>query len=55
MQKAAELMRDKIDEIAKLEDIFRHWEQDQDPAHLKKVEIVLARLKYLNNLKQPKG
>lgn len=42
-------------EFAALEDIFRVWEQDQDPDHLQKVEIILARLKYLNNLKQPKG
>ena len=42
-------------EFAQLEDIFRLWEQDQDALHLQKVEIVLARLKYLHNLKQPKG
>ena len=42
-------------EFAKLEAIFRSWEKDQDALHLQKVEIVLARLKYLNNLKQSKG
>ena len=42
-------------EFAQLEDIFRIWEQEQDTQHLQKVEIVLARLKYLHNLKQPKG
>ena len=42
-------------EFAQLENIFRSWEQEQDDQHLQKVEVVLARLKYLHNLKQPKG
>ena len=42
-------------EFMQLEDLFRKWEEDQEAAHLQRVEIVLARLKYLHNLKQPKG
>ena len=53
VQKQAQQEYDR--EFAALEDIFRSWEQDQDSSHLQQVEIVLARLKYLNNLKQPKG
>lgn len=47
--------REYEEEFANLEAIFRRWERDQDDLHLQNVEIVLARLKYLNNLKQPKG
>ena len=53
VQKQAQQEYDQ--EFTKLEDIFRSWEQDQASTHLQQVELVLARLKYLNNLKQPKG
>jgi hypothetical protein len=36
-----------------LSEIFTQWESDGNDAHLKEVELLLARIKYLTNLTQP--
>ena len=43
------------EEFSLLEERFRSWEKDSEPTHLKEIELILARLKYLYNLKQTKG
>lgn len=53
VQKQAQ--REYDEEFSQLSVLFQNWEEDQNSAHLKQVEHILARLKYLYNLKQPKG
>lgn len=43
------------EEWTHLNNIFTQWEQDGDDLRLQDVETVLARIKYLGNLTQPKG
>ena len=43
------------DEYSLLEETFRNWENNKDPDLLKDVEMILARLKYLQNLSQVKS
>ena len=42
-------------EFSLLHDIFTQWEKDGDDTRLQEVDMVLARIKYLENLTQPKG
>ena len=53
VQEKAKILYDE--EFSHLEMTFRNWEQNSDPGLLKEVEMILARLKYLQNLRQVKS
>ena len=41
--------------LSELESIFRVWENDQRKENLQRIEPLLARIKYINNLMEIKG